>query len=50
MFTIKSYLGVGGARALARLEGYPGADFFWPVLAGMLQDHTNYKPAKGEEG
>jgi hypothetical protein len=29
---------------VARLEGYPGEDFFWPVLSNLLQEHTNYAP------
>lgn len=45
-----TFLIVEDGQELTRLEGYPGADFFWPVLARMLQEHTNYNPAKGEEG
>lgn len=26
----------------ARLEGYPGEDFFWPLLGRMLEEHTNF--------
>ena len=26
----------------ARLEGYPGEDFFWPLLGQMLEEHTNF--------
>lgn len=25
-------------RELGRIEGYPGEDFFWPLLAQMLKD------------
>ena len=25
-------------RELARIEGYPGEDFFWGLLAAMLRD------------
>lgn len=32
---------------VARMEGYPGEDFFWPLLAQMLAEHTNYR---GEQG
>ena len=26
----------------ARLEGYPGEDFFWPLLGQMLEEHINF--------
>lgn len=29
-------------QEIARLEGYPGADFFWALMAQMLRDHTDY--------
>ena len=29
---------------LARLEGYPGEDFFWPVLLQLLEQHTAFDP------
>ena len=29
-------------QELARLEGYPGEDFFWPLLGKMLKDHTGF--------
>lgn len=45
-----TFLIVENGAELARLEGYPGADFFWPVLANLLMKHTNYNPATGEEG
>lgn len=32
---------------LARIEGYPGADFFWPLLDRMLRDVTEYT---GDDG
>ena len=28
---------------LARLEGYPGEDFFWTLLEEMLIENTDYK-------
>lgn len=31
-------------RELARIEGYPGEDFFWGILDKMLQDNTPYAP------
>ena len=30
---------------LARIEGYPGEDFFWPLLSQMLREHTQYDPS-----
>ncbi len=29
---------------LARIEGYPGEDFFWSLLERMLRDHTDFSP------
>ncbi|RYH10588.1 thioredoxin fold domain-containing protein [Tropicimonas sp. IMCC6043] len=29
---------------LARLEGYPGEDFFWGLLGKMLSDVTDFQP------
>jgi thioredoxin-related protein len=45
-----TFLIVENGQELARLEGYPGADFFWPVLAKLLKDHTDYDPQSGENG
>ena len=28
---------------IARLEGYPGEDFFWPLLEEMLSKNANYR-------
>lgn len=28
---------------VARMEGYPGEDFFWGLLGKMLTDHTDYE-------
>lgn len=30
---------------LARIEGYPGEDFFWGLLGMMLKAHTGFEPA-----
>ncbi|MDH5797028.1 MAG: hypothetical protein OEZ19_00570 [Paracoccaceae bacterium] len=35
---------VDDGREVARIEGYPGEDFFWGLLARMLQDQA--QPAK----
>ena len=33
---------VEDGEELARIEGYPGEDFFWGLLAQMLRQHTDY--------
>ena len=43
-----TFLIVEDDRELARLEGYPGAGFFWPVLAKLLSEHTKYDPQTGD--
>jgi len=45
-----TFLIVEEGQEIARLEGYPGEDFFWPVLERLLTDHTEYTTANGEEG
>lgn len=42
-----TFLLVQDGRELARIEGYPGEDFFWPLLTRMLQDHTDYPKDQG---
>ena len=34
-------------REVARLEGYPGEDFFWALLGRMLEDHDINEGGKG---
>lgn len=36
-------------REMARLEGYPGEDFFWGLLTKMLHERTDFaeQPASG---
>jgi thioredoxin-related protein len=31
-------------QELARIEGYPGENFFWPILSKLLQDNTEFRP------
>ncbi len=31
----------------ARLEGYPGEHFFWPLINRMLREHTDYSGGTG---
>lgn len=38
-----TFLIVEDGTELARLEGYPGEDFFWPLLAQALRDTTDYE-------
>jgi len=38
-----TFLLVRKGRELARLEGYPGAHFFWPLLGQMLKKNTDYR-------
>jgi len=42
-----TFLIVEDGREIARLEGYPGEDFFWPVLEKLLLNHTDYRGEKG---
>lgn len=34
---------------LARIEGYPGEDFFWPLLTKLLEDNTGFSSATDTE-
>lgn len=38
-----SFVLVADGRELARLEGYPGEDFFWGILGMMLKVHTDFE-------
>ncbi|PCH67266.1 MAG: hypothetical protein COC12_11685 [Rhodobacteraceae bacterium] len=42
-----TFLIVDDGKELARLEGYPGPDFFWPLLDKLLKSKTNYDPSGG---
>jgi hypothetical protein len=33
----------------ARIEGYPGEDFFWPLLTKLLEDNTDFATSTGIE-
>ncbi|UWQ93403.1 hypothetical protein K3727_15155 [Rhodobacteraceae bacterium M382] len=37
-----TFLIVENGHEIGRLEGYPGEDFFWPVLNGLLVDTAGY--------
>ncbi len=34
---------VEDGREVARINGYPGEDFFWGLLDRMLSEHTNFE-------
>ncbi|WP_299788128.1 thioredoxin fold domain-containing protein [uncultured Marivita sp.] len=34
---------------LARIEGYPGEDFFWPLLTKLLEENTEFSSATDTE-
>lgn len=38
-----TFLIVDDGRELDRLEGYPGEDFFWPLLADLLAKNTEFE-------
>lgn len=42
-FTPTFILVDGDGQEMARLEGYPGEDFFWGLIERMLQDNTGYR-------
>lgn len=44
-----TFLVVEGGREVARLEGYPGEHFFWPLLAELLTGHAGWRPENGAE-
>ena len=33
----------------ARIEGYPGEDFFWPLLTQMLTENTEFAPGAASD-
>lgn len=35
-------------RELARIEGYPGEDFFWPLYTQLLEANTDFESAQSE--
>jgi hypothetical protein len=40
-----TFILVENGEELARLEGYPGDDFFWPLLTRLLEEHTSFSSA-----
>ena len=45
-----TFLLVEDGQEIGRLEGYPGEDFFWPILSDLLSTHTTYQPTTSESG
>lgn len=45
LFTPTFILVGNDGTEIARMEGYVGQDFFWPVYSKLLQDKTDYDPA-----
>ncbi len=43
-----TFILVKNGAEIARMEGYVGEDFFWPVYAELLKRHTTYAPSGGE--
>lgn len=39
-----TFILVRDGAEIARMEGYVGQDFFWPVFAKMLEENTDYTP------
>lgn len=38
-----TFILVREGREIARMEGYVGQDFFWPLFRGMLERHTAFR-------
>ncbi|UWQ09387.1 thioredoxin family protein [Aliiroseovarius crassostreae] len=42
-----TFLLVEDGQEMARIEGYPGEDFFWGLLEKMLLEHTRFAQPEG---
>lgn len=40
---------IDNGQEQARIEGYPGEDFFWPLLTKLLEDNTDFATSTGAE-
>jgi hypothetical protein len=40
-----TFILVKGGAEVARMEGYVGEDFFWPIFAKLLGEHTGFETA-----
>ncbi|SMR71789.1 hypothetical protein SAMN04488030_1123 [Aliiroseovarius halocynthiae] len=45
-----TFLLVDDGKEIARLQGYPGEDFFWGLLEQMLIEHTDYVAPSLDQG
>ncbi len=36
-------------QEIARMEGYVGQDFFWPVFSRLLETHTDFEPTPNDQ-
>lgn len=45
-----TFLLVEDGKELARLQGYPGEDFFWALLEQMLIENTGYTAPTADQG
>ena len=39
---------INNGKEVGRIEGYPGEDFFWPLLDRLLEPFPEYEAAKAE--
>lgn len=42
-----TFLIVENGQEITRIEGYPGQDFFWPILNHLLLENTNFTEENG---
>ncbi|WP_425043494.1 hypothetical protein [Primorskyibacter sp. S87] len=45
-----TFLVVENEQEIGRLEGYPGEDFFWPLLEQLLEDTTEFEQFEATGG
>jgi len=38
-----TFIVIDQGQEIGRIEGYPGEDFFWPLLEKLLQNTTNFQ-------
>lgn len=43
-----TFILVKDGQELARMEGYVGEDFFWPLYARLLDEHTTFAPGSND--
>lgn len=39
-----TFILVEDGQEIARMEGYVGDDFFWPIFSKLLAEHTDFDP------